>query len=43
MGQISGGTLSMAMDAPYHKEQQCAIWFMGGDLNGFSNIKPFMK
>ena len=31
------GTLSMSMDASYHKEQQC-IWFMGADLNGFSDI-----
>ena len=36
------GTLSMSMDAAYHKEQQC-IWFMSGDLNCFSDIRPFMK
>ena len=30
------------MDASYHKEQQC-IWFMSGNLNGFSDIRPFMK
>ena len=38
------GTLSMSMDASYHKEQQCIkLWFMGSDLNGFSDIRPFMK
>ena len=33
---------SISMDASYQKEQQC-IWFMGGDLNGFSDIRSFMK
>ena len=36
------GTLSMSVDSSYHKEQQC-IWFMGGDLNDFSDIRTFMK
>ena len=35
-------TLSMSMNASYHKEQQY-IWFMGGHLNGFSDIMPFTK
>ena len=28
--------------ASYHKEQKY-IWFRGGDLNGFLDIKPLMK
>ena len=33
---------SMSLNAPRHKEQEY-IWFMGGDLNGFQDIKHFVK
>ena len=33
---------SMSFNAPHHKEQEY-IWFMGGDLNGFRDIKHFVK
>ena len=33
---------SMSLNAPHHKEQEY-IWFMGGDLNGFRDIKHFVK
>ena len=33
---------SMFLNAPYHKER-VHIWFMCGDLNGFKNIRHFMK
>ena len=33
----SGVPRFMSLNAPYHKEQEY-IWFMGGDLNGFSEI-----
>ena len=32
----------VSLNASYHKEQEY-IWFMGGDLIGFSDIRPFMK
>ena len=34
--------LSMSRNAPHHKEQEY-ILFMGGDLNGFRDIKHFVK
>ena len=33
---------SMSLNAPHHKEQEY-VWFMGGDLNGFQDIKNFVK
>ena len=33
---------SMSLNAPRHKEQEY-IWFMGGDLNSFQDIKHFVK
>lgn len=33
---------SVSLNAPYHMEQEY-IWFMGGDLKGFRDIKHFMK
>ena len=33
---------SMSLNAPHRKEQEY-IWFMGGDLNGFRDIKHFVK
>ena len=33
---------SMSLNALYLKEQEY-IWFMGGDLNHFSEITHFMK
>ena len=32
----------MSLNAPHHKEQE-HIWFMVGDLNGFRDIKHFVK
>ena len=46
MGHANGGHLwdpwSMSLKAPHHKDQEY-IWFMGGDRNGFQDIKHFMK
>ena len=33
---------SVLMSEFYHKEYHY-IWFRGGDLNGFRDIKPFIK
>ena len=33
---------SMSLNAPYLKEQEY-IWFIGGDLNDFQDIKHFVK
>ena len=33
---------SMSLNAPRHKEQEY-IWFMDGVLNGFQDIKHFVK
>ena len=33
---------SMSLNAPHHKEQEY-IWFIGGDLKGFQDIKHFVK
>ena len=41
-GGPPGDPWSMSLNAPYHKEQEY-IWFMGGDLNGFQDIKHFVK
>ena len=32
----------MLLNAPRHKEQEY-IWFLDGDLNGFQDVKHFMK
>ena len=32
----------MSFNAPHHKEQEY-IWFIGGDLNCFQDIKHFVK
>ena len=32
----------MTLNTPHHNEQEY-IWFMGGDLNGFQDIKHFVK
>ena len=37
-----GDHWSVSMNAPYHHEQKY-IWFRGGDLNGFWDIKPYMN
>ena len=37
-----GDPRSVSQDAFYHKEQEY-IWLMGGNLNGFCGIRPFMK
>ena len=46
VGHAPGGPLwdpwSMSINAPHHKEQEY-IWFTGGDLNGFQDIKHFVK
>ena len=46
VGHAPGGPLwnpwSMSLNAPHHKEQEY-IWFMGGDLNSFRDIKHFVK
>ena len=46
VGHAPGGPLwdpwSMSLNAPHYKEQEY-IWFMGGDLNGFRDIKHFVK
>ena len=39
---------SMSLNAPHHTEQEYIwfmghIWFMGGDLNSFRDIKHFVK
>ena len=33
---------SMSLNAPCHKEQEY-IWFIGGDLKSFQDIKHFVK
>ena len=44
--QASEGPLwdpwSMSLNAPHHREQEY-IWFIGEDLNGFQDIKHFVK
>ena len=46
VGHDTGGPLcdpwSMSLNASHHKEQEY-IWFIGGDLNGFQDIKHFEK
>ena len=42
-GGHPGVSRSMSLNAPYLKEQEYNIWFMGGDLNGFQDIKHFVK
>ena len=37
-GISPGESWSMSLNSSYHKEQQY-IWFRGGDLNGFRDIK----
>ena len=34
---------SVLLNASCHKKTHEHIWFMGGDLNGFRDIKQFMK
>ena len=41
-GGPPGDPWSMSLNAPRHKEQEY-IWFMGEDLNGFQDIKHFVK
>ena len=36
------GSMVHSLNAPHHKEQEY-IWFMGGHLNGFQDIKHFVK
>ena len=46
VGHASGGPpwdpWSMSLNVPRHKEEEY-IWFMGGHLNGFLDIKHFVK
>ena len=46
VGHAHGGPLwdpwSMSLNAPHHKEQE-NIGFLGGDLNGYRDIKHFVK
>ena len=46
VGHASGGPpwdqWSMSLNVPRHKEEEY-IWFMGGDLNGFLDMKHFVK
>ena len=37
-----GTSRSVLLNASYHEKHEY-IWFRGGDLNGFGDIKPFMK
>ena len=37
-----GDPRSMSLNVYDHKEQQY-IWFRGGDLNGFLDIKPYIN
>ena len=37
-----GDTRLVSFDASYYKVKQY-IWFRGGDLNIFRNIRPFLK
>ena len=40
--QVTSCCRSVLLNVSYHKEYHY-IWFRGGDLNGFPDIKPFMK
>ena len=46
MGHALGGVqrdpTSGSLNVSLHKEQEY-IWFRGEDLNGFRDIRPFMK
>ena len=42
LGSPLGNPRSVSLDGSYHKEQQY-IWFRGGDLNNFWDIRPYMK
>ena len=46
VGHALGGSpmdpWSMSLNAAHHKEQEY-IWFVGRDLNGFQDIKQFVK
>ena len=42
VGHAPGDPLSTSLDASYHKEQEY-IWFKGGDLNSFCDIRSSMN
>ena len=42
VGHAPRGPRSVSVDASDHKEHEY-IWLMGGNLNGFCDIRPFMK
>ena len=42
VGHNPGGPPSMSLNDSYHKKQGY-VWIRGGDLNGFWDMRPFMK
>ena len=41
-GHATVTSLSVLLNASYHEKHEY-VWFRGGDLNSFGDIKPFMK
>ena len=42
VGGVQRDPTSGSLNVSLHKEQEY-IWFRGGDLDGFRDIRPFMK
>ena len=42
LGRPRGTSSLVLLNASYHKKHEY-VWFRGGDLNCFRDIKPFMK